>query len=30
MDGWRIDLDVMDFSQIVGAHQEVPLVLHRP
>lgn len=23
--GWRIDLDAMDFSNIVGAHQELPL-----
>lgn len=25
LDGWRIDLEAMDFTNIVGAHQEVPL-----
>lgn len=29
LDGWRIDLDAMDFSNIVGAHQEVPLKFRR-
>ena len=23
--GWRIDLEAMDFSAVVGAHQEIPL-----
>ena len=27
--GWRIDLDRMDFTHIVGAHQEVPLAFTR-
>lgn len=29
-DGWRIDLDAMDWSNIIGAHQEVPLKFYRP
>lgn len=29
LDGWRIDLDAMDWSNIVGAHQEVPLKFRR-
>jgi len=29
LDGYRIDLDRMDFSNIVGAHQEVPLAFTR-
>ncbi len=29
LDGWRIDLDAMDFLNIVAAHQEVPLVFRR-
>jgi len=29
LDGWRIDLDRMDFTHIVGAHQEVPLAFTR-
>jgi hypothetical protein len=30
LDGYRIDLDQMDFSNITAAHQEVPLAFHRP
>ena len=30
LDGYRIDLDRMDFSNIVGAHQEVPLRFYKP
>jgi len=29
LDGYRIDLDRMDFTNIVGAHQEVPLAFTR-
>ena len=29
-DGWRIDLDAMDFSNITAAHQEVPLEFYKP
>ena len=29
LDGYRIDLDRMDFTDIVGAHQEVPLAFTR-
>lgn len=29
LDGWRIDLDSMDFGDIVAAHQEVPLMFAR-
>jgi hypothetical protein len=29
LDGWRIDLDSMDFSNITSAHQEVPLAFTR-
>lgn len=25
LDGWRIDLETMDFSDVRGAHQEIPL-----
>jgi hypothetical protein len=30
LDGYRLDLDAMDFTGIVGAHQEVPLKFTRP
>lgn len=30
LDGWRIDLDAMDFTDITAAHQEVPLVFCKP
>lgn len=29
LDGWRINLDAMDFSAVVGAHQEIPLEFTR-
>jgi hypothetical protein len=29
LDGWRIDLDAMDFANITSAHQEVPLAFTR-
>lgn len=29
LDGWRIDLDAMDFSDIRSAHQEVPLAFKK-
>lgn len=28
--GWRIDLAAMDFSDVIGAHQEIPLRFHHP
>jgi hypothetical protein len=30
LEGWRIDLDAMDFSAVVGAHQEIPLRFYKP
>lgn len=30
IDGWRIDLDAMDFSNVIGAHQEIPLKFYKP
>lgn len=29
LDGWRIDLEAMDFTNIIAAHQEVPLKFKR-
>jgi hypothetical protein len=29
LDGWRIALDRMDFSHVIGAHQEIPLEFTR-
>lgn len=29
LDGWQLDLDAMDFSNVVGAHQEIPLKFSR-
>jgi hypothetical protein len=30
LEGERIDIDVMDFSRVRGAHDEVPYVFHTP
>ena len=30
LDGWRIDLDAMDFTNVTAAHQEIPLEFYRP